>query len=133
MLKADPELCFAFGNFFGSLKEWEALDVKSMGLLSLGMEVLDEIALAQQLSSALQDCNTTLSIPQIGTLWERQIERPTTPICEYCHFQDIICKTLYFYSSLIRGPCCLHSAFKLVAFCHQVLPRYKWQRTFHEI
>lgn len=110
----------SFWTSFRSLKECEALDAMSMGFLSLDLEVLD--ALAQQLSSALlPGCNTTLN--QIGTVPERQIEGPPTLNCEYSNFQYIKCKTPYFYSSLIRGPCCL-SAFKLVAFCQAVLPRY---------
>ena len=112
----------SFWTSFRSLKECEALDAMSMGFLSLGLEVLDDIALAQQLSSALlPGCNTTLN--QIGTVPERQIEGPPTLNCEYSNFQYIKCKTPYFYSSLIRGPCCL-SAFKLVSFCQAVLPRY---------
>ena len=78
VLKADPELCFPFGPLSEASKN--ARHSMSMGFLSLGLEVLD--ALAQQLSSALlPGCNATLN--QIGTVPERQIERPPTLNCEY--------------------------------------------------
>jgi len=119
--KLIPSYAFLL-DLFQKPQRMQALDAMSIGFLSLGLEVLDDIALAQQLSSALlPGCNTTLN--QIGTVPERQIEGPPILNCEYSNFQYIKCKTPYFYSSLIRGPCCL-SAFKLVAFCQAVLPRW---------